>query len=161
MTKSTSVIVGVVLASLAAGCGGSRAVEIDPSQQFTGSRWNASLATPSEMMGASQVRGTAWMGADQRNPDRTRATVSVSNAVPGGRHPWHVHVGQCGNDQGILGSADSYPVLAVGNDGQAEASAVLEMAVPASTGQYFVNVHASPENLGTIIACGNLAPPIR
>ncbi|HUF35457.1 MAG TPA: hypothetical protein VMN37_05870 [Gemmatimonadales bacterium] len=160
MSKSTSVIAGIVLASLAAGCGGSRAVEIDPKQQFTGSRWNASLATPSELVGATQVRGTGWMGADERNPDRTRASVSISNAVPGGRHPWHVHVGQCGTDHGIFGSAGAYPVLAVKNNGQAEASATVEMALPV-TGQYFISVHASPDNLGTVIACGNLAPPIR
>jgi hypothetical protein len=29
------------------------------------------------------------------------------------------------------------------------------------TGQYYINVHASRNNMGTIIACGNLARPIR
>jgi hypothetical protein len=150
---------GLVLASLAGGaCGGSRAVEIDPARQVVGTRWNATLATPAELAGATQVRGTGWMGADQRDSTRTRASVSISNAVPGGRHPWHVHLGQCGNDQGILGGAEAYQILEVGGDGQAEASAALALPVPVS-GQYFVNVHASPENLGTIIACGNLAPP--
>jgi hypothetical protein len=152
---------GLVLASLAGvACGGGRAVEIDPAQQLVGTRWNATLATPAELAGASQVRGAGWMGADQKDSSRIAASVSVSNAVPGGRHPWHVHVGQCGNDQGILGDAQAYDLLEVRGNGQAEASATLDIPVPVS-GQYFINVHASPENLGTIIACGNLAPPSR
>ena len=155
------VAAGLVFASFAvAACGGGRPVEINPQEQVGGSRWNATLATPAEMLGATQVRGSGWMGADDRDSTRTRAAVALSNAVPGGRHPWHVHVGQCGNDQGILGSAEAYPLLEVGGNGQAQATAVVPVAVPTS-GQYFVNVHASPNNLGTIIACGNLAPPIR
>ena len=152
---------GLAIAALAgAACGGSRAVEIDPAQQLVGTRWNATLATPAQLAGASQVRGTGWMGADQRDSTRTRASVSITNAVPGGRHPWHVHVGQCGNDQGILGGAEAYEILEVGGNGQAQADANLSLPVPGA-GQYFINVHASPANLGTIIACGNLAPPSR
>jgi hypothetical protein len=152
---------GLAFAALAgAACGGSRAVEIDPARQVVGTRWNATLATPTQLAGVSQVRGTGWMGADQRDSTRTRASVSINNAVPGGRHPWHVHVGQCGNDQGILGGAEAYPILEVGGNGQAQADAELALPVPGG-GQYFINVHASPENLGTIIACGNLAPPSR
>lgn len=150
---------GPALAVLIA-CGGSRPVEIDPRAQLVGTRWNATLATPAELAGASQVGGSAWMGADDRDSSRTRASVTIQNAVPGGRHPWHVHVGLCGDDQGIYGSAEAYPVLEVGGDGQATASAMIAVPVPTS-GQYFVNVHASPNNLGTIIACGNLAPPSR
>jgi hypothetical protein len=29
------------------------------------------------------------------------------------------------------------------------------------TGPFFVNVHASVNNMQTIVACGNLAPPVR
>ncbi len=149
------------LASLAlAACGGGRSVEIDPQQQFVGSRWNATLATPAALVGASQVRGTGWMGPAERDSATTRAEVSISNAVPGGSHPWHVHRGQCGNDQGIFGEAQAYPLLQVGGNGTAQASATVALPVPTS-GQFYISVHASPENLGTVVACGNLAPPIR
>jgi hypothetical protein len=144
----------------AAACGGGRPVEINPRDQMVGTRWNATLATPAELIGATQVKGSGWMGAADGDSSRTQASVSITNAVPGGRHPWHVHVGQCGNDQGIFGNADAYPLLEVRGNGQAQASATVPMPVPTS-GQYFINVHASPNNLGTIIACGNLAPPIR
>jgi hypothetical protein len=29
-----------------------------------------------------------------------------------------------------------------------------------TSGQYYINVHASANNMATIIACGNLAPPM-
>ena len=154
------IVPGLLLAALVAACGGNRAVQIDPEQQVIGTRWNATLATPAELVGASQVGGSGWMAPDGRDSGRTEASVTITNAVPGGRHPWHVHVGQCGNDQGILGQAGAYPVLQVRSNGQAEAAARLELPVPTS-GQYFINVHASEANLGTVIACGNLAPPIR
>ena len=156
----TGMAAGLLLASLtASGCGGGkRAVEIDPEQQLVGTRWNATLATPASLAGATQVRGNGWMGADEGDAARTKAFVAIVNAVPGGRHPWHVHVGQCGNDQGILGPAEAYPILEVKDNGRADRSAELNIPVPTS-GQYFINVHASPNNMGTVIACGNLAPP--
>ena len=100
------------------------------------------------------------MAGEKDDTAKTRAFASIQNAVPGGEHPWHVHMGQCGNDRGILGPADAYEPLRVGGNGKAEASAELPLPMP-SAGQYFINVHASRNNMGTIIACGNLAPPSR
>ena len=151
---------GLVAATVTlAGCGG-RAVEIDQNAQPVASRWNAALSTPAGLEGALQVTGTGWMGSREKDTSQTEAHVSVANASPGGRHPWHVHRGRCGSDQGILGPAEAYPVLEVGGDGKAEADATLPIVLPRQ-GQYFVNVHASPSNMGTIVACGNLAPPSR
>ena len=141
------------------GCGG-RGVHIDSDAQPVASRWNATLSTPAGLSGALQVTGTGWMGIREKDSSETEAYVSIQNAAPGGRHPWHVHLGQCGSDQGILGPADAYPPLKVGGNGKADATAKLPMPVP-TTGQYFINVHASPTNMGTIVACGNLAPPSR
>ncbi len=141
-------------------CGGGHSVEINPKDAVVGSRWNAALASPAQLAGVSQVRGTAWMAPHRDDTTRTDAAVSIANAVPGGEHPWHVHVGQCGNDRGIFGSATAYKPLEVKGNGTADAKAELPLPLPVS-GQYFVNVHASANNMGTIIACGNLAPPSR
>jgi hypothetical protein len=149
-----------LLALAATACGGGRNVEIDPGRELVGTRWNASLATPTQLAGAVQVKGTGWMAGEEDDTAKTRAFVAVQNAVPGGEHPWHVHLGQCGNDRGIFGPADAYDPLRVGGNGKAEAGAELPLPVPIA-GQYFVNVHASRNNMGTIIACGNLAPPSR
>lgn len=153
------VVAGVALALLVTGCGGRRAVELNPDQAVVGSRWNAILATPAGLTGVVQVQGTAWMGTGSA-PGQTIASVTIRNAAPGGKHPWHVHRGHCGNDQGIFGPADAYGELEVGGDGTASETATIPMPLP-DAGEFMVNVHASRENMGTIVACGNLAPPIR
>jgi hypothetical protein len=150
-------LLGLALAAM--GCGGKK-VEINPESELVATRWNATLATPTQLAGAVQVKGSGWMEADKGDTSKTRAFVSIQNAVPGGEHPWHVHLGQCGSDRGIFGPADAYGPLRVGSNGQAQESAQLQVPVP-TTGQYFINVHASRNNMGTIIACGNLAPPSR
>ncbi|MFI5250607.1 MAG: hypothetical protein ACHQTF_11590 [Gemmatimonadales bacterium] len=134
-----------------------RAVEIKSAEVPVSSRWNATLATPTQLAGALQVQGSAWMAPGSDN--QTLVYVSVMNAAPGGQHPWHVHLGTCGNDQGILGPADAYKSLKIDGDGKASQQITLPVPIP-TTGQYHVNVHASSSNMGTIIACGNLAPPL-
>jgi predicted small lipoprotein YifL len=155
------IFVGIAVASVTlVSCGGKGPVEINPQEQVVANRWNATLATPSELAGATQVKGTGWMGADKDDPTETRAHVSLTNAVPGGEHPWHVHIGRCGADKGIFGPTEAYSPIKVESDGTALGDAELEVPMPAS-GEYFINVHASANNMRTIVACGNLAPPVR
>ena len=154
--------VGLILSAFVLGsCGGGRQpVQINSETQPVATRWNAVLSSPPEMAGLVDVHGQAWMGPDPKDPGQTLAHVDISNAVPGARHPWHVHRGQCGTDQGIFGPADAYKPLKVESDGKASATATLPVP-PAKTGDYFVNVHASAANMKTIVACGNLASPAR
>jgi hypothetical protein len=155
------IVAGLILsAATVSSCGGRQAVEINPSSQPVATRWNGTLSTSPELVGVVQVRGSAWMGPDEKNQDRARTRVDLSNAVPGAVHPWHIHRGQCGSDQGILGPADAYDPLKVGGNGRATSEAVLPIPAP-KTGNYFVNIHASARNMKTIVACGNLASPAR
>jgi hypothetical protein len=154
------IVAGLIISVALASCGGRKPVEINPDAQSMATRWNGSLSAPPELAGVSDIRGQAWMAADPKDSDKTRAHVQVSNAVPGGVHPWHVHLGRCGSDQGILGPADAYKPLKVEGNGRAVSDALLPIPLP-KTGNYFVNVHASARNLKTIVACGNLAPPAR
>jgi hypothetical protein len=120
-------------------------------------RWNGTLTSPAFLAGAVQITGTASMapGSDGR---KTSVTVNVTNATPGGVHPWEVHLGQCGADQGVFGTIEDYRSIKINNDGKGTATVVV--AVPTPTyGNYFVLLHASPSNRETIIACGNMAPP--
>ena len=73
-------------ALLLASCGGRRAASIDASELGVGTRWNAILSTPSDLVGAVQVQGTGWMAAAE-DMDRTRAGITLTNATPGGEHP--------------------------------------------------------------------------
>jgi hypothetical protein len=120
-------------------------------------RWHATLSSPAELSGAVQMTGTASMSPSSKR-GATEVTLALSNATEGGEHPWQVHMGRCGEDQGILGSADAYSAAKVGGNGRAESRATLEVETPVS-GDYFVMVNASTGNAMTTVACGNLAPP--
>jgi hypothetical protein len=87
----------------------------------------------------------------------TVATVSLTGAKPGAVYPWHVHVGKCGMTPGgkVWGDPPAYKPLTAGSDGTAKGTATISMAVPTS-GDYYVNIHASPSDMGTIVSCGNL-----
>jgi len=132
-------------------------VEVSETGAIAASRWNATLATPAELSGVVQVTGTGWMAPDS---GRTVASVAISNAPPGGVHPWHVHQGRCGSKGPIYGPTDAYAPLVVEGNGTGRAQASLGIPLP-SSGSYYVDVHASSNNVATIIACGNLAPPSR
>ncbi len=121
-----------------------------------GERWNATLSTPSGLQGAVQVHGTGYLA---RDPNGSKAVIHISNATPGGVHPWSIRSGLCGNaDNPVFGDPSAYPNLKIDKDGTAQTSGVLSAPFPTS-GEYSLEIRASPSNMGTIIACGNLAPP--
>ena len=103
-------------------------------------------------VGGSGVTGTA-SGSTAR--DSTHVTVNISGATPGATLPWHVHDGTCGTAAApVVGAASAYPALVVGADGRASATAHVAVGLNEAK-NYIVNVHASPTNLGTIVACGD------
>jgi len=135
------------------------AVQVSTGDVNVNSRWHATLTTPAELAGAVQMTGSASM-APGSTSGNTLVSVSIANATPGGVHPWAVHRGQCGADDGVFGPSDAYQPIKVGSNGRASASATLPIASP-TTGEYFVSVRASATNPETVVACGNLAPPTR
>lgn len=120
-------------------------------------RWHGSLVTPAGLAGAVQMRGSASMTPDG-NPEKTRVTLDVSNASPGGNHPWQLHRGQCGFDEGVVGPADAYRSVKIDDKGRGSGAVTVPVEMP-TTGSYFVSVGASAANPETIVACGNLAAP--
>lgn len=133
------------------------AVQVSAKDENLNSRWHANLATPAELAGAVQMNGSASMAPGTKTGNTT-VSLDLANATPGGLHPWQLHRGQCGADQGVFGNADAYHVAKVGKDGRAKSSANVPIETP-TTGQYFVIVRASVANDATTVACGNLAPP--
>ena len=157
MMKSILVLTGA--AALLLACRREPVVKVDPKKAAEISNtWNARLASPSDLAGVVQMNGTAKM-APGSGDNSTVVSVQLSNAAPGGEHPWEAHRGQCGQDQGVLGPSEAYEPLKVDSDGRATSSATLPVATP-DKGDYFVLVHASGANAETIVACGNLAPPV-
>lgn len=115
-----------------------------------GEDWNATLSG----QGGTTVGGTVEARAGEMG---TTATIRLQGASSGARHPWHIHKGTCGSNGPIVGPASAYPVLMVGSDGRATATATVAVNIDVGDDDdYYVNVHASPENLGTIVSCGDL-----
>lgn len=148
--------IGVIIAIAACNPFHKNANEIQVQDIPVGERWNASLATPSGLAGAVQVQGTGYIARDPSGS--AKAVIHVSNATPGGVHPWSVRVGLCGADNPVFGDLSAYPNLKIDKDGTAQGGATLSVPYPTS-GDYSLDVRASPSNMGTVIACGNLAPP--
>ena len=121
------------------------------------SSWHANIATPPELAGALQMNGSAYM-APGRKRGTTKIVVTLGNSTPGGVHPWAIHRGQCGSDEGVLGDRDNYSPLRVGADGTGISHATVALDTPTS-GNYFVSVQASAANHRLTVGCGNLAAP--
>ena len=85
----------------------------------------------------------------------SQVSIRIRGASAGAVHPWHVHHGTCGSGGAIVDEAGDYPALTVGTGGGASATATIEVALE-DDHAYHVNVHRSPQDLGTIVACGNL-----
>lgn len=133
------------------------AVQVSTKDENLNSRWHANLATPAELAGAVQMNGSATMAPGTKTGNTT-VYLDLANASPGGLHPWQLHLGQCGSDEGVFGAADAYHAAKVGRDGRATSTATVPIETP-TTGSYFVIVRASAANNAVTVACGNLAPP--
>jgi len=134
-------------------------VQVSAGDANVNSRWNGILATPASLAGAVQMKGSATMTPGS-NAGNTAIKVELSNASPGGIHPWQLHRGQCGIDEGLFGTVESYKALKVDEYGRASGSANLPHAMPIA-GNFYISVGASSANPEMIVACGNLAPPSR
>jgi hypothetical protein len=123
-------------------------VDVDVQAPGVPETWSATLAS----VGGSAVTGTA-KGTTAN--DASQVTVTVSGGTAGSTLPWHVHEGKCGDaSPPIVGPAGSYPPITIGSDGTGTASASVPVKLNEAK-NYIVNVHASPTNLGTIVACGD------
>ena len=122
--------------------------DIDPVADRVGD-WESSI-TP---VNNSGVRGSAKA---QSVGVGTGVTISIEGAAAGSQHPWHVHRGVCGDNGAIVGGASDYPVLSVNTGGNASANASINAALNERE-SYYVNLHRSPSDLGTIVGCGPLS----
>src|SRR5678816_3765314 len=94
-------------------------VQVTTHDANVNSRWHGTLASPSNLAGAVQMTGQISM-APGSSAGNTTVALLLANASPGGMHPWQLHRGQCGTDDGVFGSADAYKTLKVDESGRAE-----------------------------------------
>lgn len=142
----------------------SRQVEVTSGSKTTGAAATTSTTTGG-MSGmtmtaqlasqtGSSISGTAKVTNTDAPNTAFRATASIRGGTPNAAYPWHVHAGHCGDNGPVVGPARDYPPLQADADGNATADALVGIVLP--TGPLYVNIHASPTQMGTIVACGNL-----
>ena len=134
-------------------------VQVTTRDANANARWTGTLASPSALAGAVQMKGSAAMTPGS-NGGNTSVSIDLSNASPGGVHPWQLRHGQCGQDGGVFGLADAYKTLKVDEQGRASGAVTVPLVMP-TEGRYYVSVAASAANPEMVVACGNLAPPSR
>ena len=120
-------------------------VDMQPVTQ-RGEVWNARLS------GSAGLTGTATATAREGH---IVATLNLSGATAGGVHPWAIHEGTCASGGAMVGTANAYPALQVGANGQATATAHLMTRLNEAR-EYHVRVHASQTDMATVVACGAL-----
>ena len=132
-------------------------VRVTTNDANVNSRWHGTLTSPSNLAGAVQMTGSISMSPGS-SAGNTNVALLLANASPGGLHPWQLHRGQCGTDDGVFGSPEAYKTLKVDEYGRASSMANVPLVMP-NDGRYYVSVGASVANAETIVACGNLASP--
>jgi hypothetical protein len=127
---------------------GAGKVDVDVQKPGAAEGWKGTL----NPVGGSGISGTA---TGTTGNDMTHVTVNISGGQAGATLPWHVHEGKCTEASApVVGPMTAYPPLVVGADGRATAEATLSLKLNEAK-DYIINVHASPTNLGTIVACGD------
>ena len=112
--------------------------------------YSANLAA----MSGSTVHGTATVHS--MTPGQQTVELQVSGATPGATYPWHIHSGSCADGMTpVVGTPSLYTALGTSGDGTASLTTNLPITLDVNQ-RYHVNVHASPTNMGTIVACGDL-----
>jgi hypothetical protein len=132
-------------------------VRVTTNDANVNSRWHGTLTSPSNLAGAVHMTGSISMSPGS-SAGNTNVALLLANASPGGLHPWQLHRGQCGTDDGVFGSPEAYRTLKVDEYGRASSMANVPLVMP-NDGRYYVSVGASVANAETIVACGNLASP--
>jgi hypothetical protein len=113
-------------------------------------KWTAKL----NPQGGSNVGGTVTV--EGKGSSSTHATVSITGGDPGAVYPWHVHSGQCGGNGPVVGQGSAYKPITISKSGTGKVDITLPFAIP-DNGSYYVNIHKSMSDMGTLVACGNLS----
>ena len=105
-------------------------------------------------VGGSGVTGQALVA--DFDGELTAVAVALDGTTPGAVHPAHFHAGDCGSGGGI-----EVPLTSI--EGATGLSVTL-VDVPyeqITSSDYYLNVHQSPEAMGTIVACGEVGAGVR
>jgi hypothetical protein len=111
-------------------------------------KWTAHLSP----QGGSKIDGQVVVTPD--GPNKMTVKITIASAEPGHVYPWHIHTGKCGPG-GVYGPGSAYTPIKADPYGAATLTVTVPVAAPES-GDYHVNIHASPTDMSTIVSCGDL-----
>jgi uncharacterized surface protein with fasciclin (FAS1) repeats len=103
---------------------------------------------PVTEMNGTGINGLVIIKGDTRN---STVTVLMQGTPAGGKHPMHFHAGNCDSNGDIVVPLNDL-------DGTTGTSRTV-LNVPYGTiigGDHYLNVHLSAEDMGTIVACGEV-----
>jgi hypothetical protein len=104
---------------------------------------------PLTAVGGSGIQGSVLL-ADY-GLGNTVVTVLLSGTRATSDYPAHIHAGSCGTAGSIV-----YPLSNVSGPLGLSVTVVEAPFEELLTGDFYVNIHRSPRNLETIVACGNI-----
>ena len=140
-----------------------RQVEVETGDVLLNSRWVATLAPVAVTRDSAAITGATTVALGGRgsmmrgsSSVETHAMLSLFGAAPGSTHAWHIHLGSCGNDRGIIGSPELYAPIVVGNDGRGDVTVALPFTTP-NAGEFYVDVHETQSSASRVAACAPLA----
>jgi hypothetical protein len=114
-------------------------------------KWSAKLAP----QGGTTVAGAVTVEPG-KDASTTKAVVTITGGEAGTTYPWHVHSGKCGDNGAVVGQAPAYTPIKIGKDGKGKVEVTLPFAIP-DNGAYYVNIHKSATDMGTIVSCGDMS----
>ena len=122
-----------------------------PEGQQLAHRWTASFHGAGEWDDLNAMSEVLWTDGAASFTANLEVSGDDADAV----RPWHVHHGTCAQGGEVVGGGAHYPALTIASGGAAAAAASVPTALDPA-GQYHVNIHRSPSEMGTIVACGDL-----
>ena len=110
-------------------------------------------ATSSLTVALQQQNGSGESGNAALTQTGSDVTVVISlKGAPAKAQPAHIHDGTCANLKGV-----AYPLTSVVNG--SSTTVVKGVTIDKLLGgAYAINIHKSSDDLGTYVACGNIAP---
>lgn len=124
-------------------------VEADVEPRALPRTWQATATN----VGESTVM--AEIAIRDKEDDGTFASIALEGGEASHTYPWHIHEGECGSGGAIVGDAAAYNAVTTDAEGEGQADADLAIDLR-EDGNYYINVHQSPDDLGTIVACGEV-----
>lgn len=111
----------------------------------------AATSTLTVNLNAQNASGETGTATLTQQPDGVQVVISLANA-PAAAQPAHIHLGTCDK----LNPAPEYPLESImaGNSTTLVKGVTIDQLLAKTSA---INVHKSTSDLGTYVACGNIA----